>query len=211
MVKYIFFILISSFIGAITAPNFLMADHISVKSPGYDAVLTVEEKPVVVEEAEVVTVQAEPQVYIAPATPATPVYTPPMNQITIAGRSIQINDVADTSVDSGNFVNKYGPSFLYGHNSWNVFGSLVNVPAGSVFSVTYGGVVTNYQVTQVVIFEKNTGNGLLQLNGGGNYMRRVANATHDGVQYDLSIMTCYGTSYGNGDASHRLVLFANAI
>ena len=72
-----------------------------------------------------------------------------------------------------------------------------------------GGVTRNYQVKQVVIFEKN--NDKLQLGGDGSYMGAVAKAKHAGVIYDLSLMTCYGTSYGNGDASHRLVLFASAI
>ena len=42
-------------------------------------------------------------------------------------------------------------------------------------------------------------------------MSAVAGARHGRVQYDLALMTCYGTSYGNGDASHRLVVFANRL
>ena len=62
-----------------------------------------------------------------------------------------------------------------------------------------------------MIYEKDVAAGKLRLNGEGSYMYAVAHARHSGVQYDLSIMTCYGTSFGNGDASHRLVIFANAI
>ena len=70
---------------------------------------------------------------------------------------------------------------------------------------------TNYQVAERVIFEKNRDNGRLQIGGNGNYMRGVADAKYGGIQYSISLMTCSGTSYGNGDASHRLVLFANRI
>ena len=75
----------------------------------------------------------------------------------------------------------------------------------------YGGVNYNYRISNIVIYEKDVEAGKLRINGEGSYMYAVANARHDGVQYDLSIMTCYGTSFGNGDASHRLVIFANAI
>ena len=146
-------------------------------------------------------------VYVAPA----PVYVVPSNNIAVAGRTLAIVDVADTAVNSGDHVNKYGDRFLYGHNTAGVFGGLTSLGVGSTFSVTYGGVTTNYQVAKIVIFEKNVENGRLQLNGAGNYMRAVANAKSDGVQYGLSLMTCYGTSYGNGDASHRWVIFANAV
>ena len=140
-----------------------------------------------------------------------PVYVAPADSITIAGRTLRIVDVSDTAVDSGDHVNKYGSSFLYGHNSSAVFGNLVSMGVGSTFSITYGGVTTNYQVSKVTIFEKDVASGKLQLNGSGNYMRAVSNGKSDGVKHDFAIMTCYGTSYGNGDASHRLVLFADEI
>lgn len=133
------------------------------------------------------------------------------DSITIAGRTIPVVAVGSTSVDSGNRVNKYGDRFYYGHNSGAVFGRLSSVGVGSVFSITFGGTTSNYRVAERVIFEKNRDNGRLQIGGNGNYMRDVAAARHGGVQYSISLMTCSGTSYGNGDASHRLVLFANRI
>lgn len=211
MAKSLFLIILSSFIGVFASAEFLTAaDSVTAGQPDFDAVETVEVVEPEVEEASVATTNYTS----APARTApvytAPVYTAPANNIAIAGRTLEIVDVADTTVDSGNHVNKYGGKFLYGHNSGAVFGSLVNLGVGSTFTVTYGGTVTNYQVAKVMIYEKNTSNGRLQLNGSGNYMRGVANAVSDGVHYDLSIMTCYGTSYGNGDASHRLVLYAYA-
>ncbi len=133
------------------------------------------------------------------------------NSITILGRNIGVYDVDSTAVDAGNHVNKFGDRFYYGHNSGIVFGGLPSVGVGSTFTITYGGVARTYRVAKTMVFEKNTSNGRLQLNGEGNYMKSVANAKSGGVQYDVSLMTCYGTSYGNGDASHRFVIFANAI
>lgn len=225
MAKRLFLLLFSAFIGIIGNPEILMASD-SFTINGLDNIVIAE--TVQIADVSVTTEeQATENVsegsassnigdYVAPPStpnpaPVVPAYVTPNNNIAVAGRVLEIVDVADTTVDSSNHVNKYGPRFLYGHNTAGVFGELTSLGVGSVFSVTYGGVTTNYSVAKIVIFEKNTANGRLQLNGSGNYMRQVANAKSDGVQYDMSLMTCYGTSYGNGDASHRWVIFANAI
>ena len=161
------------------------------------------------EPAKVQSVAVQPVAVKAPTAGATPAV--PANNVQVAGRTVQIVDVGNTTVDAGNHVNKYGARFLYGHNLAGVFGGLAELGVGSTFSVTYGGATTEYQVSNVVIFEKNAENGLLQIDGFGDYMYSVAAAVYNGVQYDMALMTCYGTSYGNGDASHRLVIFANAI
>ena len=232
MAKRLFLLLLSSFIGIFGNPEILMASD-SFNLMGLDNAGIVETVPIaetsVVSEGESATSADSSDsvasgsnsnsdsngggVYVVPApTPnQAPVYVAPGNNIAVAGRVIEIIDVADTTVDSGNHVNKYGARFLYGHNTASVFGGLTSLGIGSTFSVTYGGTATTYQVAKIVIFEKNAANGRLQLNGSGNYMRQVANAKNEGIQYSISLMTCYGTSYGNGDASHRLVIFANAI
>ena len=205
MGRSLFLLIISSLIGVVSNPLFLTATD-SFNLTGLDNTGVVETVPLPESEPEP---ESVPEPAKAPVAGYT--YVPPANNIQVAGRTIEIVDVGDTRIDAGNHVNKYGARFLYGHNSWNVFGGLTSLGVGSTFTITYGGVSTNYQVANVVIYEKNVGNGLLQINGFGDYMYSVAMATHDSVQYDLSLMTCYGTSYGNGDASHRWVVFANAI
>lgn len=133
------------------------------------------------------------------------------DSIYITGKTLPVVTVNSTVVDSGNQVNKYGDRFYYGHNSGAVFGGLVNLGEGSTFSVTLGGTTVNYRVAKKQVFQKNRESGRLQLNGAGNYMWNVALARHNGVQYDISLMTCHGIPYGDGDASERLVLFANRI
>ena len=196
--KKFLLIFFSSFIGIMANPEILMAsDSVSVHGLSNAGVVETVLPP-----------EPEPEPVIVP-TYVAPVYVAPANNIQIAGRVIEIVDVASTEVNAGNHVNKYGEKFLYGHNSAGVFGGLYNVGAGSVFAMSYGGTTRNYQVMQVVVFKKN--DGMLQLEGEGNYMGAVSRARYAGVNYDLSMMTCYGTMYSGGDASHRLVLFANAI
>lgn len=217
MAKRLFLLLFSACIGIIGFPETLMA------SDGFDLVRVndsrVSETVVAQKEAEETIVeednvrQAE-QYKIAIKDwqiQESPAYVEEPNTIVIAGRKLDIVDVASTAVDSGSHVNKYGDKFLYGHNTAGVFGGIVSLGAGSMFSVTYDGVSRNYVVAKTVIYEKNIETGKLQLNGAGSYMGAVADARNEGVKYDLSLMTCYGVSYGNGDASHRFVIFANEI
>ena len=216
MAKRLFLFTISIFISWLGLANnfstFLSAAE-NIEASGVDfssAVETVISEPETTVVAEQVKPASTPVKAPATATAARST-TPAGNYIQIAGKTLSITDVTSTAVDSGTHVNKYGDKFLYGHNSSTVFGGLKNLAVGSSFSVNYGGQSANYQIQKIVIFEKNVTAGTLELNGSGTYMRSVANAKFQGIQYDLSIMTCSGTSYGNGDASHRLVIFANRV
>lgn len=125
------------------------------------------------------------------------------DNISIGGRTIRIKSVSDTTVDAGRMVAKYGNKFLYGHNSSTVFGHLHTLSVGSTFTVTLGGQTTTYRIAKAVTLEKHT-----QV---APIMYPIAQAKYSGQTYDLSIMTCAGVSYGNGDASHRLIIFANRL
>ena len=159
-------------------------------------------------------------------TPATPAVTPAPavkpNQIVIGGRTISMTIVKDTRADAGNHVNMYCGSnaacnkFIYGHNSAAVFGNLKNLRVGvDTFTVTLNGTTSTYRIVNKVIYDYELGgNGALRLNGDTsiNYMNRTAKAKdNNNVQYDLALMTCHGQSLGNGNATQRLVLFANKI
>lgn len=201
MVKNVFLLFIASLITIVMSPKILSATD-DVDLTGVSDAKAVE---TVIAEPE-----PEPVVTKAPVAgyaPAAPVAMP-ANNIQIAGRTIEVVGVGSTTVDAGNHVNKYG-SLLYGHNSAAVFGGILNLGVGSTFTVTYGGVTTTYQVANAVMFEKN--NGLLQVNGSGSFMEATSRAIYMGTHYSVALMTCAGTSYGNGDASHRYVLFANAV
>ena len=164
--------------------------------------------------------QAPAQSTPATQAPATPVVKP--NQIVIGGRTISMTIVNDTRADAGNHVNMYCGSnaacnkFIYGHNSSAVFGNLKNLRVGvDTFTVTLNGVTSTYRIVNKVIYDYELGGiGALRLNGDTsiNYMNRTAKARdNNNVQYDLSLMTCHGQSLGSGNATQRLVLFANKI
>ena len=167
-------------------------------------------------------VQATP----ATETPATPAVAPAPkvkpNQIVIGGRTIPMTIVRDTRADAGSHVNMYCGSnaacnkFIYGHNSSAVFGNLKNLRVGvDTFTVTLNGATSTYRIVNKVIYDYELGgNGALRLNGDTsiNYMNRTAKAKdNNNVQYDLALMTCHGQSLGSGNATQRLVLFANKI
>ena len=93
--------------------------------------------------------------------------------------------------------------FIYGHNTSTLLGNLGNLNIGDNFTITENGVVSNYRVADKVLYEKSA-NGYLNGSWSLTYDVEVNASGHS-----VSLMTCAGTSYGNGDASHRLVVFAD--
>ena len=208
MGRRLFLFIICSLLGLVNAPEILMASE-TAPVTGLSNVGVVETIPLP---------EPEPEPVIATASISRPraaqisstiqaVTVAPANAISIAGRVIPIVDVADTAVDAGDHVNKYGAKFLYGHNTAAVFGNLTSVGVGNVFTVAYGGTSRNYQVQEVQVFEKTSPK---QLSVGGRDYRMSYIANGMG-RYDIVLMTCYGTMLGGGDATHRYVVFANAI
>lgn len=218
MFKKALIILLSSFIGIVGSPDFLIAsDDVNVLDLDQTKVVqTVIPEPE--PEPEPAPAAATPVYnYVAPAAPAAPVAVAPApapaptNHLDLAGRSLTVEYTSSTAVDAGGVVKFYNNKFLYGHNSGAVFGFLPSVGIGQTFSLTYNGVVTHYRVSNKVEYAK-TGATTLGIGNTTYKMGHVANGYDPNeVRHSIVMMTCSGVSYGNGDASHRLVLFADAI
>lgn len=181
-----------------------------VITPVVTPVTVVSPAPVVQQPTPVIVTPAKtPETPVETTTPApilAPAPTVPADNITINGRTIGITAVDSTTRESGNGVNKIG-KLLYGHNSSAVFGDLDTLTIGSTFTITENGETKTYQVSKITTYEKNP-DGRLQLGGSGSYMKAIRDRA---LGHSVAIMTCAGTSYGNGDASHRLVIFADII
>lgn len=222
MMKRLFLLLIFSLIGVVYNPQILIANQVgSINAPVFNDVETIIETEV--EEQPVVDTQRPASSVVLASSQEVstePVVVVPSNNITIGGRYIPLYQMGSTDAVLDNAASKYG-NFIYGHNSGNVFGVLHGAWIGQTFSVTFDGITRNYVVSDIVIYEKNQANGLLQIDGRGNYMSNVANAIKKDIDadtgqvgltyYSLSLMTCYGTMLGGGDATHRLVIFAYEI
>lgn len=213
MAKRLFLLLFSALIGIINAPEILMAsddfDLNGLSNIGIVETVPIAEEPVVdtsVSEETViesstanVAESAGQEVYYAQVVVLQKVnYTV---SFYINNKREYMNTAYNLSYDG---LYKF-KKMIYGHNSWNLLGSLVNRYIGEVFTITEGGTVKNYQVMAVRIYRK-TADGNLENDPG--LMNNIATTA---LGYDLALFTCYGTSYGNGDASHRIAVFANAV
>lgn len=203
MFKKTLILLLSSFFTIAGAPEFLIAsEDVEVNSiNNANIVQTVVPEPVKTVVSTPVTRTTKSTV----AKAAAP--KPAANRLNIAGRSLVVEYSPNTGVDAGRVVKFYNNKFLYGHNSAGVFGFLPSVGVGTVFSLTYNGVTTNYRVMEKVEYAKSSPT-TLNLNGRDYSMAYIAKGMN---KYSLTLMTCSGRSLGGGDATHRLVLYANAI
>ena len=95
-------------------------------------------------------------------------------------------------------------SLVYGHNSANLLGNLGTLSPGEIFTITEGGVVQNYQVASVVYYQ-NTAEGL---NGDPTLMSQIA---YGALGHSVAVMTCAGQMSSDGNASQRLVVFADLV
>ena len=201
MARRLFLLLFSAFIGIIANPEILMASD-SFTLTGLNNAGIKETVPIVEEVPEKATEVVNSSMAVAPA----PVYVAP--QIANYTVSFYINSVGEYTETHHNLsysgIYKFR-KMIYGHNTGNLLGSLANRYVGETFTITEGGVVKNYQVAAIQIYRK-TEDGNLENDRG--LMTRIANTA---LGYDVALFTCHGTSYGNGDASHRLVVFANAV
>lgn len=199
MAKRLF--LLACLIGLSLVPKFLTAtDMVNVvrinDSKAVETVPLPEPEPEPEPESELTPVIAKAPVAgmtMAVATPKMVNYDVTIVTDKIVAKNLSYSDIYRTG------------KFIYGHNSSNLFGNLKYLNIGDVFTITEFGVVQKYRVMDKVIYEK-AGNGYL--NGSKSLTKEVE---FNANGYNVSIMTCSGTAYGNGDASHRLVLFANAV
>lgn len=202
MAKTPFLLFISGMVGVIMNPIMLSAtDHVSVMGLDTSSVVETvilpekpEEKPV-----EVVTAAPQPIVKAPVAgTASVPVAAPKNYTVTIvtgeiAGGNLSYSDIYRTG------------KFIYGHNSAALLGNLASLNIGEIFTVTEGGVTRSYRVADKVVYEK-AANGYL--NGSYNLTYQVEINANG---HSLSLMTCTGTPLPGGDATHRLVVFADAV
>ena len=204
MFKKTLILLLSSFFTIAGAPEFLIASE-DVDINGINNTKVVQ--TVVPEPVKPVATTSVARTTSKTTTVRAAVPKAAANKLNIAGRSLTVEYSPNTAVDAGRVVKFYNNKFLYGHNSSNVFGFLPSVGVGSTFSLTYNGVTTNYRVMEKVEYAKASPT-TLSLNGREYSMAYIAKGMN---KYSLTIMTCSGQSLGRGDATHRLVLYANTI
>lgn len=191
MAKSLFLIIIAGLLWVIMNPVLLSATE-EVAMTGLDPIRMVETVPLPEPEPEL-----EPEYDLMPV-----ISVPVMANYTVTryvGSRGEYNSLAN-SLSYGD-IYKF-QKLIYGHNTWGLLGSLVNRYPGEIFTITEGGVAREYRVADVAVYQK-TDNGTLA----GVSMNSIA----AGMGHDVALLTCYGTSYGNGDASHRIVVYADAV
>lgn len=129
------------------------------------------------------------------------------NALNILGRVVPFVNYNSTNstpnTGAARLVNSsFNGKFFFAHNSNSGFGGLGNLKAGSTFTITIDGIVHRYNVRVVEDVEKS----YIENN---HLMNNIARAKWNGQNYSVSLMTCSGVSLGGGDATRRIVLFAN--
>lgn len=189
MARSLFLLIIAGLIGVVMNPGTLTATDI-VATTGLDETRIVETVPLPEPEPEP-EFESEPVILVAPAAPIN--YT-----VTIRTNTIQVNNLSYGDI--------YGfRKLVYGHNSGNLLGNLIYRYAGEIINITENGTTMSYRVAEVAIYEKHA-DGTLE--GDAGLMARIANGA---LGHSVALMTCAGTPLGNGDATHRLVVFADAV
>ncbi len=148
----------------------------------------------------------EESAYVAPATPVMPEvpyateaqsFVPPAPNFTVTINTPEI--IAENLSPSDIYRFR---KLVYAHNT--ILGALHSFAPGQTFTLTENGVTTSYQVSAVVTYA-NTESGL---DGQPDLMGRIA---YSALGHSVALMTCAGTPYGNGNATHRIVVFADQL
>ena len=218
MAKRLFLLLLICSIGIAVSPSLLSADnYFPIKGPDFNAVETIIPEPepeVEPEPVKEVVVEQKPAVeQKAVATPASyatvevapaPVVPKTVNYTV----SFYVNSLDEYSRTASNLsysgIYKFR-KMIYGHNTANLLGNLAGRQVGETITITEGGATKNYRVAAIQVYQK-TADGYLE--GDKRLMNNIANTA---MGHSLALLTCHGTNYGNGDASHRLVVFVDEI
>lgn len=194
MGKRLFLLIIASLIGVINAPRILMATD-TVGVTGLNPEGIVETVPLPEPEPE-----PEPVVTKAPVAGAQQAPVPQVVNYTV---TIYTSSIVADNLSYGDIykTNK----LVYGHNTMALLGSLRNLSVGQVFTITEGGAVKSYRASDKVTYDK-TADGYLNGNAAlmGSIMRTA-------LGHDVALLTCAGEPRGNGDATQRLVVYADAV
>ena len=134
---------------------------------------------------------------------------PQGNYMILNGRNLSIFRASYTTVDAGSKVALYGSKFYYGHRS-AAFSGLASLGVGSTFTIALDGSTANYRVAKIVTLNHSVkdANGKSEVD---RHMNALVQGRYSGGSYDAVLMTCAGTSLGGGDATDRLVVFANKL
>ena len=96
-------------------------------------------------------------------------------------------------------------NLVFAHNSYNLFGNLSSAREGSIVTVRDGGAAQRYRVASIVYYNKYD-NGTLE-----NDPYLVNTISRTAMGHSIALMTCAGVPLGNGDATQRLVVYADAV
>ena len=195
--------------GLFTVPGVqVTSEPVEVASVHFDAVETV--LPVVEPAIEDNNVDAG-QIYdivaaesgSLPAAPVAGVYEAPAAYVPNYNVTIHSDTmIADGLSYSDIYMTR---KVVYGHNTVNLLGNLRNLSVGDELTITNYGAAHRYVVSDVSLYAK-TADGNLE--NDPKLMRRIA---YSAMGHSLALFTCAGTPYGNGDASHRLVVYVDEI
>ena len=191
MARRLFLLLLSAFIGIIGSPEVLMASDsyelVGISNVGVVETIPVEEPAVEVAEESAAPAPITTTAYVAPA----PVYVAP--QIANYTVSFYINSVDEYTNTVNNLrydgIYKFR-KMIYGHNTGNLLGSLTGRYVGENFTITEGGVVRQYVVSDILIYRK-TEDGYLE-----NNRKLMSNIANTAMGHDHSIVIIGNKIYG---------------
>ncbi len=191
MAKRLFLMLFSAILGITFVPETLaQADTFSVSAVDFQGV-----------ETRVTEALTETTTQPAIATVTAPA---PVNYTVTKFVNSEDEYVALASNLSYSDIYRY-QKLIYGHNSTRLLGNLSARYVGETITITEAGTTKTYRVADIQLYEK-TADG--RLNGTPRLMNKIARTA---LGHDVALMTCAGTPDGKGGASHRLVVFADAM